>query len=152
MWTWGWVKRTILTFWYIWLAHFSVKINSHPPPVPYQPPSINAKMLLITNSNICIQEFVHANKTIFVYTRVSFAFLGFLNSFLDKRIMDKRIKTCWFGTLIACKNVHRDIFDWWNKLSCTFYCFFSIGNHETMKTWWSMDIIVETELAYTTYM
>ena len=47
--------------------------NFHSAPVPYQPPSINTHthMLLITDSSMCIQGFVHINKNIFVYTSVS---------------------------------------------------------------------------------
>ena len=39
---------------------------SDPPPVPYQPPSINKHMLLITNSNTCIQEFVRINDFVWI--------------------------------------------------------------------------------------
>ena len=68
--------------------HFSIKKNFFPPPVPYQPPNINKHMILTTNSNKYIKEYVHTNKNIFVFTSVRF-----LNSFFDKKIIYKRIKT-----------------------------------------------------------
>ena len=47
------------------MGSFFSQINLHPPPVPYQPPSVNTHMLLITSSSMCIQEFVHTNLNIF---------------------------------------------------------------------------------------
>ena len=64
-------ERTILTSWHIWLAHYFLKINFHPPAVPYQASGINTYMHA-TNHQFkhVIHEFINTNKSIFVYTSV----------------------------------------------------------------------------------